>query len=153
MSLFVALGRMCLSLIFILSAISQILNWQSTETLLLNGLCDALNYTQTMPMVQDLLNTVIPWAGGLLILAVLFQLIGGIFLFLGIKVRFAAFLLILFLIPATLTFHAFWFLEGQEKDLQTIMFLKNLSIFGALLYVLGMGKGRSVKKEKKEAED
>lgn len=153
MSLFVVLGRMCLSLIFILSGISQILNWQSTETFLLNGLCEMLAYTQTMPMVQDLLNTVIPWAGGLLMLAVLFQLIGGIFLFLGIKVRFAAFLLLLFLIPVTLTFHSFWYLEGQEKGLQIIMFLKNLSIFGALLYVLGMGRAPTVRKEKKGAGD
>ena len=112
-----------------------------------------LNYTQTMPMIQDLLNTVIPWAGGLLMLAVLFQLVGGIFLFLGIKVRFAAFLLILFLIPVTLTFHSFWYLEGQEREFQIIMFLKNLSIFGALLYVLGMGRGPAMKKEKKGAED
>lgn len=153
--LFMVLGRICLSLIFIASGISQIINWQGTETFLLNGLCDLLNYTQAMPSVQNLINNSIPWVGGLLILATLFQLIGGVLLFFGIKIRFAVFLLALFLIPTTLIFHDFWYLEGQEHDLQMIMFMKNLSIFGALLYILGVGKGAAAapKKEKKGSDD
>ncbi|MFI5334344.1 MAG: DoxX family protein [Chlamydiales bacterium] len=150
--LFALLGRMCLSLIFILSAASQVANWQGTETLLLNGLCDQLSYTLEMPSVQNLLNSLIPWAGALLIFAILFQFIGGLLLFFGLKVRFAAFLLILFLIPCTLVFHSFWYLEGTERDLQMIMFLKNLSIFGGLLCVLSIGKGAVPKKIKNESE-
>ncbi len=153
--LLVVLGRMCLSTIFILAALGNIINWQGTETFLLNGLCNLLNFTQGMPSTQDLINNLIPWAGALLLLATLFELVGGILLFFGVKVRFAAFLLALFLIPTTIVFHHFWYLEGQERDLQIIMFLKNLSIFGGLLFILGTGAGYAPKKHKKEkgAED
>lgn len=150
MALFRVLGRICLSLIFILSGFSQVFNWQATETFLLNGLCDMLGHTQEMPSVQNFLNSLVPWSGALLTIAIVFQLVGGILLFFGIKPRFAAFLLLMFLIPATLLCHAFWYLDGPEREFQTIMFLKNLSVCGGLLFVLGTGKMSPAKKEKSE---
>ncbi|MCS7271144.1 MAG: DoxX family protein, partial [Gemmataceae bacterium] len=50
-------------------------------------------------------------------------------------------LLIVFLIPATVIFHNFWAFEGQEQQMQMIMFLKNLAILGGLLLVVGFGAG------------
>ncbi len=155
MSVFALLGRMCLSLIFILSGIAQVVDWQGTEGMLMNGICDLLNYNQGSAKAQEFLQDLVPWTRLLLIVAVFCQLVGGVFLFFGIKVRFAAFLLLLFLIPATITFHAFWYLQGAERQLQMIMFLKNLSIFGGLLYVLSFGKGtehHAVKKREKGSE-
>ncbi len=147
------LGRVCLSLLFILAGANKFLDWQGAETHLINGLCDLLNYTQGMMQAQDLLQWALPWTPQLLVAAALIELIGGLLLFFGIQLRFAAFLLALFLIPATIVAHHFWYLEGPDQQLQMAMFLKNLSIFGGLLYVSAMGKGSSSsKKQAKESE-
>src|ERR1700722_2868761 len=130
------LGRICLSVVFILAGASKIFNWQESETALINGLCDLLNYTQGMMQVQDLLQWALPLTPQLLLIGIIAELLGGLLLFAGVQVRFGAFLLALFLIPATVIAHHFWYLEGPERQLQAAMFLKNLSIFGGLLYAL-----------------
>ena len=48
------------------------------------------------------------------------------------------------MIPTTILFHPFWYMEGAPRDLQTIMFLKNLAILGGLiLMLLHGGQGRA----------
>jgi putative oxidoreductase len=69
----------------------------------------------------------------MLIIATLFEGIGGLFVLLGFKVRFGATLLILFIIPVTIIMHPFWLISGQEKMFQIAMFMKNLAILGGLL--------------------
>ncbi|MBI2743865.1 MAG: DoxX family protein [Chlamydiales bacterium] len=152
-TLFAVLGRILLSLIFILSGIGKIFDWPGTESYLINALCDLLNYTQSIVWAQDLLQMAIPVTPQLLIVATIFELLGGVMMFFGIQVRFAAFLLSAFLIPVTLTFHHFWFLEGPDRQLQMIMFLKNLSILGGLFYILGVGKGSSSSPKKAKESD
>jgi putative oxidoreductase len=49
--------------------------------------------------------------------------------------------LIIFLIPTTLIFHDFWTYEGAAAQNQMQHFMKNLSIMGGLLFVLGTGSG------------
>jgi putative oxidoreductase len=45
--------------------------------------------------------------------------------------------LIIFLIPTTLIFHT-----NFSDQIQIIMFMKNVSMFGGCLILLGMGPGR-----------
>lgn len=135
------IGRMCLSLIFILSAVAKVLDWQGTEGALLGAFSDLLHYTPQYPELQSILTWALSSTNLLLIVATIFELLGGLLIFLGVQVRFGAFLLLLFLIPTTVTFHHFWYLQGADHNLQMIMFLKNLSIFGGLLYLLALGKG------------
>ena|ERR1700722_193371 len=151
-SVLIVVGRMCLSLIFILAGIGNIMDWHGTESYLINGLCDALNYTQTIHMAQDLLQWAIPWTPQLLLAGTIFEMLGGLLMFFGLQVRFAAFLLALFLIPTTLIFHHFWFLDNPDRELQMIMFMKNLSIFGALLYILAIGAGNPSPKKAKDSD-
>jgi uncharacterized membrane protein YphA (DoxX/SURF4 family) len=91
----------------------------------------------------------------LLVGAAAVEFIGGLSLVLGYKTRLGATLLLLFLIPASIIFHDFWNIGGNEGQLQQIMFLKNLAIFGGLLYVLSYGPGLiaidSIPRKKKEA--
>lgn len=149
-TLVAVLGRMCLSAIFILAGASSIWNWQGSETFLLNSFCDLLNYTRESQNLQGFLTGLIPWTNELLGLAVVFEILGGILLFFGLKLRFASFLLLLFLIPTTIVCHHFWYLEGPEREVQTIMFFKNLSILGGLMIVLAFGKGGASSREEKE---
>ena len=97
-----------------------------------------ISYDTTAQFMASKGFTYIP---AFLIGAALVELVGGLCLLLGYKTRFGAALLLLFLIPTTLIFHNFWMAPDAEKTLQQIMFLKNLAIFGGLLYVLCDGAG------------
>jgi len=68
------------------------------------------------------------------------ELIGGLALVLGIFPRIAAIALIGFLVPATLTAHAFWAADGaQAFTAQLVNFLKNIAMIGGLLFIASAG--------------
>ena len=83
----------------------------------------------------------LPWIPVLLVGAALVEIVASLALIFGIKTRYAAFVLFLFLIPTTYIFHDFWNLGSEEAKLQFIMFMKNLAIAGGLLYIMGAGAG------------
>jgi putative oxidoreductase len=74
--------------------------------------------------------------------AIAFLIVGSASLVLGLWARIGAGLLLVFLVLATYYFHNFWALEGQEAQMQQIQFMKNLSMMGALLFVMANGPGR-----------
>ncbi len=129
------LARFFLSAIFLAAGIDKIFHWQETETFLLTALSEWQTHVSYFPRIQESIAGLIPWTPLLLLLATLFELIGGLLVLLGIKEKWGAGLLVLFLIPTTLLFHSFWFLDGVERELQQTMFLKNVSILGGLLMV------------------
>lgn len=144
------LGRVCLSLIFIMSAVGKFLNWEGTHQFLINGLCSWVSATASAPELQTWLEMLIPHTPFLLILAAVFEGLGGLLIFLGIKVRFGAFLLLLFIVPTTILLHAFWMVPPSERELQMIMFLKNVSIIGGLLLLLAYGEKNKTTKPASE---
>jgi putative oxidoreductase len=149
-----AFGRMALSLIFILAACNKILNWEGSYQGLVNAATDLMGYLRDLPLAEKLIDYyVIPWSRTLLLISTIMELVGGLLVFLGIKVRFGSFLLLLLLPPATLLFHGFWWLQGAERELQMTMFLKNLSIFGGLLLLLAYGRGEVAPKKASNAKE
>lgn len=121
-SLGLLLGRICLSTIFILAGIGKFLDYEGTA-----------KYMTEAGM------TMIPF---FLYGAALVEILGGLSLLFGFKTRLGATILLLFLIPTTLIFHAFWNYDGAMRTMQMIEFLKNLAIFGGLFYVVVCGPGR-----------
>ena len=67
---------------------------------------------------------------------------GALMLIVGYRARLAAVVMFLFLIPVTLVFHNFWAVPAAEVQMQTINFLKNLSIMGGMLCIAAFGAGR-----------
>lgn len=63
------------------------------------------------------------------------ELIGGAMLITGFHARWAALGLALFIVPATLVFHAFWNADAATFNDQLTAFLKNAAIFGGMLLV------------------
>jgi len=59
----------------------------------------------------------------------------------GIRPHIGVWAVALFLIPVTVIMHNFWALEGHEQQEQTIQFMKNLSMFGAMLFLIANGPG------------
>jgi putative oxidoreductase len=77
----------------------------------------------------------------LLVGAIVFLLVGSLSVIGGYKARIGAVLLLTFLVLASYYFHPFWKLEGQAQQEQMIHFMKNLSMMGALLFIVANGSG------------
>jgi putative oxidoreductase len=113
------LGRILLSLIFLLAGVGKLADWAGTEQYMA---------AHGMPAVSLFLT-----------LAVLFELGAGTCLLLGWQTRAAALALIVYLIPTTLIFHNFWAAEGAERMNQMQHFLKNVAILGGLTTLVAAG--------------
>jgi putative oxidoreductase len=74
---------------------------------------------------------------------VLIEVGAGVALLAGWQVRWASLALMVFLIPATLVFHAAHLGDPTQGRMQMVEVLKNLAIMGGLLkfYVDGSSKG------------
>jgi putative oxidoreductase len=71
------------------------------------------------------------------------EFVGGILIVLGLATRYAAPLMILFVIVATGISHRFWeFADAREFRGQQSQFLKNLSIIGGFIFLFAVGGGR-----------
>ncbi len=74
--------------------------------------------------------------------ALLVELVGGTMLLVGWKARWAALALIVFTVPATFIFHAYWAVPADQAMNAQIHFMKNVAILGGLLTVFAHGSGR-----------
>ena len=74
--------------------------------------------------------------------ALALELVAGVMLLVGWKTRWAALALIVFTLPATFIFHAYWGVPADQALNQQIHFVKNLAIVGGLLAVIANGAGR-----------
>lgn len=116
------LGRILLSFIFIFSGYGKIGGFKGTA---------AFMASQGLPMSEVLL-----------VLTILIELGGGLMILLGWRPRLAALVIFLWLIPVTLVFHKFWGgIDAAQAQNQMIQFMKNVSIAGGMLLVLGFGSG------------
>lgn len=140
--IFAVLGRILLSAIFIIAGLNKILNWEGTKNSLLEALGKWHGY-QDIHLVDRLIDFFTNKVDILLWMATSFELLGGLLVLIGIFTRFGALLLSLFIIPATLLYHSFWTLSDPERDIQLVMFMKNMAILGGLMIVLAFGSGFS----------
>jgi putative oxidoreductase len=114
------MGRLGFSLIFILAG----LNHFTAKSIALAG-------SHGVPLAV----IAVPFSGML-------ALAGGLSVLLGYRAKLGAWLLVLFLIPVTLTMHKFWGLaDPMMAEAQMIMFMKNISLIGGALIISQLGAG------------
>jgi len=82
-----------------------------------------------------------PAAEFLLVGALVFEIAGALMILLGWHARWGALLLAIFIVPSTLIFHNFWAVDAAQYSNQVNHFMKNLSILGALVFIMGAGSG------------
>ena len=111
------IGRILLVLIFLNSGIGKIGNFEGTA--------------------QYMAKFSMPNTSFFLFGAIFLELVGSITAILGYYTRFGALLLLIFLVPTTLIFHA-----NFADRMQVIQFIKNTSMFGGCLFLLCKGPGR-----------
>lgn len=69
------------------------------------------------------------------------EVAAGVLLIVGWQARWAALALAAFTLVATFIFHRYWSLPAAQQMMQQLMFMKNLSIVGGLLFVFAFGAG------------
>lgn len=121
-SMVALLGRICIAMIFLVAGAHKILDFQGTvTTIAAEGL---------------------PFAQVIAALACAVEMMGGLFVLLGYRTRFGAFILFLFTLPTTFLFHDFWTQESELALTHMQHFMKNIAILGATLYIMSFGAGK-----------
>jgi len=70
------------------------------------------------------------------------EFIGGVCIVLGLATRYAALLMLLFMIIATFSSHRFWSAEPAQYTNQNSHFWKNISMTGGIVLLFVTGAGR-----------
>lgn len=70
------------------------------------------------------------------------EFLGGLAVLVGIQLRVATLLMIVFTIIATLIAHRFWEFQGAARQMQQTNFFKNLAIIGGFCALWAAGAGR-----------
>ncbi len=75
-------------------------------------------------------------------LAGIIAIIGGLLIAVGFATRVGALLLVVFLVPVTLTMHNFWAVgDPAARQMQLVNFMKNVSMLGGALVIFAFGAG------------
>ncbi len=105
-------GRIFISLIFLISGINKIVNYEGT-----------IVWMESMGM-----------SGIFLIPAIILEVVAPILIILGYKVKISAALLCIFCILTAIIFH-----NDFSNQMQFISFMKNIALAGGLLFIVANG--------------
>jgi putative oxidoreductase len=84
----------------------------------------------------------VPMAGVLVPISGLIALAGGLSVLFGYHAKLGARLLVLFLVPVTLTMHNFWAVSDPRLfQIQLLMFMRNVMLLGGALLIAHCGAG------------
>ena len=110
-----------------------------TAIFLSSGVANKIpNYSS---VVQYMEGEGVPAPRVLLAGAIVFLIMGSLSVITGFKGRVGAGLLAVFLAAATYYFHDFWNFTGQDAQMQTIQFMKNLGLLGTMVFFMANGTG------------
>ncbi len=114
-------GRLLLAFLFLPAGISKISNFAGTVGYITSG---------GMPMPEVAAA-----------FAIAIEIVGGLALIFGLGTRYAALVLAVFTLVATVVFHNFWAMAADKAYLQQLMFYKNFAVIGGLLTLAAWGAG------------
>ncbi len=116
------IGRVALAAMFVISGVGKI-----------TGFADTSGFIASKGL---------PMADVLTVAAIIIEFGGGLAIVFGWMTRWAALALAIFLVVITPIFHNYWAMPADQQMIDQIMFLKNLSVFGAMLLLYAFGPGR-----------
>jgi uncharacterized membrane protein YphA (DoxX/SURF4 family) len=125
-------GRIFLSLLFIVAGVQKLMNVSVIAKMLEDNKVpipeQVVPYLGAMPKYEAL---------GYLVAGV--EVIGGLMVMVGLWARWGALMLAIFTALTIVFVHHFWDMEGAAYTSNMTQALKNLSIIGGLLLVVGTG--------------
>ena len=84
----------------------------------------------------------VPFASVMAPIGAAVEFFGGLAIVLGIETRYAAALMVAFVIVATLISHRFWEYQDAARQMQQTQFSKNVAIIGGFVVLFVQGGGR-----------
>lgn len=75
------------------------------------------------------------------VLAIAVEVLAPLALLVGWRTRWAALVLAVFTLAATVFFHNFWAMPAEQQFMQQLMFMKNIGVVGGLLALAAFGAG------------
>ena len=130
------LGRVFIAVIFLFTTAGEVADWQGTEQFFLLKMNNWITLYAEQSGIADIISELHPFLPTVLVGVIGLKLAGSFFFIFNFFVRFGAFCLLLFLIPATVIMHDFWHVHGMDRTIETVVFLKNLSML--LSHVFGL---------------
>src|ERR1700677_3724716 len=116
-----ALGRILLSLIFVLAGYRKL--------------------TTVAATVVQMAHQGIPYSDLLVWGAIAIEFVGGLMLVTGLFARWVAFALAVYIAVLAFLFHAYWTVPAAEARNQFNAFFEHLAMIGGMLYVVAFGPG------------
>ena len=96
----------------------------------------------TKPTIAYAASQGVPLASLAVPFSGLLAIAGGLSILLGYRAKIGAWLIVMFLVPVTFMMHNFWAVaDPMTKQMQMIMFFKNISMTGAALFISQIGAG------------
>lgn len=141
MAFFIA--RLFISIIFLLAGFAHIADFDGMESSLTNALYSIAEHSAGKVWIQRAVEEVMPLVPLLSILALVCLIVGAVLVLIGVKYKFGASLLIIFLLPVNFIMHHFYLLDGPDKQAQLNSFLKNLAVLGGLILLTLHSNSRS----------
>jgi putative oxidoreductase len=123
-----AIGRVLLSVVFIVFGYLQFTNIG--------------NYIANPAVVKAAATSGILSPTVIAYLVAAIDLFGGLLILVGYQTRWAAVVLIVFILLTFIFAHNFWTMEGAARAANQAHFYKNLSLIGGLLLLIAAGPGR-----------
>ncbi len=114
-------GRIFISFIFLITGLSKVVLWHTYMVIL---------STKMIPLDPIVL-----------LISLLVEILGGLSILMGYKIRYTSMMLFLYLLPVSLIMHNFWAFSGLQFTHEFLNFLKNMAIMGGLLYLAHYGAG------------
>jgi len=115
------LGRLALAALFLPAGLSKISGFEGT-----------VGYINSVGLPLAALATLI---------AIVIEIGGGLALITGVFTRTAAFMLAVFTVVASVSFHAYWAVPAEQAFMQQLLFYKNIGVVGGLLILAAHGAG------------
>lgn len=115
------IARILFSSIFVLAALNKIFYFNDT--------------------IAYMTHYAIPYPKIVAVIAIIFELGGGLLVLFGLYARFGAFLLFIFILTVSFAIHHFWTYPPSEMMEQMINFQKNFAMLAATLYIMCFGAG------------
>ena len=133
----IALGRISISILFLVRALSQALDWRAADQEVAMVFMDWREVLQGWGLSHGFLNLTYQYTHFLIFLGIIGGVCGALALLFGVKTKSGAALLILVWLPMVVFQHPFWLLEGIQREQELLGFFLNLAVLGGLFILFG----------------
>ncbi len=132
----ITLSRFCISVFFLVAAVKNVLYWHESEARLMSAFLDWQTYIDFSHEMSLVVSLLISWATLIHGFITTIMLVGGLLVLIGVKEKAGIILLILFLIPNAILYHPFWWVDGVMREMETMLFFKDIALVGCLIHLL-----------------